>query len=32
VAYITTVEATLPSNNFLKPDLPLLPTTIKSIF
>jgi len=27
-----TLEATLPSNNFLKSDLPLVPTTIKSIF
>jgi hypothetical protein len=29
---VTTPDATLPSNNFLKPDMPLVPTTIKSIF
>jgi hypothetical protein len=29
---VTTPDAILPSNNFLKPDMPLVPTTIKSIF
>jgi hypothetical protein len=30
-AYVTTSEAVLPNNNFLNPDLPLVPITIKSI-
>ena len=30
--YVITEEAILPSNNFLNPVLPLVPTTIKSIF
>jgi hypothetical protein len=30
-AYVTTEDAILPSNNFLNPDLPLVPITIKSI-
>jgi hypothetical protein len=29
---VTKPDATLPSNNFLKPDMPLVRTTIKSIF
>src|ERR671910_1735097 len=31
-AYVTTPEAVLPNSNFLTPDLPLVPITIKSIF
>ena len=30
-AYVTMCDATLPSNNLLDPDLPLVPITIKSI-
>jgi predicted transcriptional regulator len=30
--YVGEAAKVMPSNNFIKPDLPLAPTTIKSVF